>query len=93
MRDCLEILRRLRPYCQRSSRILVHEYVVGASGSQNLAASILGLHFVITTAGGRCFTLPEIGSLLQESLGFRLEFEQAVSQISSVIAFVDGRDE
>ena len=69
MKDCGRILRACRSFLSDNVRVLVHEYLVGASGKQGVAAGMLGLHFALTTDGGRCYSRNEIRELLAESLG------------------------
>ena len=88
--DCVRILRGIRPHLEHNGRLLIHEYLVGAAGSQDLAASIQGLHFALTTLGGRCFTRSELVNLVNESLGYDRILEELILPKSSVLVFGRG---
>ncbi len=86
MADCVDLVRGLRPFGRERARILVHEYLVDTGPPQGLAASILGLHFALTTGGGRCFTCSELDDVFARS-GYGPRLRQPVTAISSVTLY------
>lgn len=70
--------------------MLIHEYCTGGTGSQALAAGILGLHFALTTDGGRCYSREEISSLVEHGLGPHKIVGELVLPISTCLMFRKG---
>ncbi|MFO0838333.1 MAG: class I SAM-dependent methyltransferase [Phycisphaerae bacterium] len=67
--DCVRILSACRPFLRDHARVFVHEYCLDGDDTQQLAAGILGLHFALTTGGGRCYTRRELQTIVSGALG------------------------
>ena len=58
----------------RPARIVIQEYPLSVNGSARLEPAILGLHFLLTTGGGRTYTDHEIRALVEKTArGFEFE--------------------
>ena len=91
IKACEKILFNIQPALQRNAEIFVQEYVIDAEPKpQKLAASMLGVHFAITTNGGRCYTKDELNEMLS-TITFKEDCSTAFLY-STVTKFVRGRN-
>ncbi|MDP3939524.1 MAG: class I SAM-dependent methyltransferase [Deltaproteobacteria bacterium] len=80
-----EILRRCARNLASDGSLLIHEYLLDGAGTQALAAGVLGLHFALTTGGGRCYSLQELLDLCARATPFNsIEFSLTLP-ISTVV--------
>lgn len=81
------LLARYRACMKPQSRIVIQEYLLDANSRHNLSAAILGVHFALTTHGGRTYTTSEVTDLLNRSFG-RVAMEGLVGgSVSSLIVY------
>lgn len=71
--DNVRLLRRLKNYVAGGGHLVVQEYLIPDDSSDPpIYSSILGVHFALTSPGGRCYSVREISSIVNKSLpGFR----------------------
>ena len=67
--ECRRILQNCASLLGPTGAVYIHEYVLRSGGKQSLAAAMLGLHFALTTDGGRCYSEEEILSTVSDVLG------------------------
>jgi hypothetical protein len=67
--DNVRLLRRLQNHVTSGSYLVVQEYLIpDGSSDPPIYSSILGVHFALTSAGGRCYSAREISSMVNKSL-------------------------
>lgn len=88
--DGIKILRSCASFLRDDSLLFVHEYCTDGAGTQGLAAGILGLHFGLTTDGGRCYRRSEIGTIVAEALGPHHVVDELTLPVSTCLMFQRG---
>jgi SAM-dependent methyltransferase len=81
------LLTRYRSTLMPGSRIVIQEYLLDANDKYSLPAAILGVHFALTTDGGRTYTTSEITNILRHSLGDVVIEGRADGAISSILVY------